>query len=168
MFCRFAFVIGLTLMGWAVFVIRAAHVQAVTCAGADVTKATTILAGSCAQSTWPYLQGFALLIGGALLIISGLAMGSARSSTERKMERAYRKELKAGKFDYDPTAQVTDATVRGRLSMHHGYVERPESPPIPYEQRFLKPFDDDKTSLREDAASEITQANGEKDHEEEQ
>jgi len=166
MFRRACFVIGFALMGWAVVVIRAAHVQALRCSSTDVTKATNILSGSCTQSTWPYLQGFALLIGGALLIIMGLALGSSRSSNERKMERQYRKDLKAGKFTHDPS-KVADMSAKGRLTLHHGYVERPESPPIPYEQRFLKPFDEPgSVALGEDATAEVAQADGEEHPEE--
>jgi hypothetical protein len=163
---RASFALGLALMGWAVFVIRAAHVSAVACTGTDVTKAHTILAGSCTGVTWPYLQGFALLIGGAFVIIFGLALGSARAGQERKVERQFRRDLKAGKYDYDPTAVVTEATIRERISMHRGYQVTPESAPIPYEQRFLKPFDDASTTLGEDAATEVAQTDGEKDREE--
>ena len=162
---RACFVLGLAMMGWAVFVIRADHVHTVTCAATEVTKATSIVSGACAQN-WSYLEGFGLLIGGALIIIVALALGSSRRIDERRMERKFRKELKAGKYRHDPS-KVVDLNAKGRLTLHHGYSERPETPPIPYEQRFLKPFDEPtSTDLGEDATTEVAQSDGEKDHEE--
>jgi len=165
MFRRACFVLGLAMMGWAVFAIRATHVRTATCAATEVTKVTTIVSGACAQ-TWSYLAGFGLLVGGALIIIVALALGSSRSIDERRMERQFRKDLKAGKYRHD-LSKIVDLSAKGRLTLHHGYSERPETPPIPYEQRFLKPFDAPASAeLGEDATTEVAQSDGEKNHEE--
>jgi hypothetical protein len=95
---RLLFVLGLGCAatgGWIVH-----HEGAINNAcNASLTTSSpgTVVSAQCLGVVWPYAEGFALVIVGAILVFAGLMV------TRRVMsgERQYMKDLKAGAYDRD-------------------------------------------------------------------
>jgi hypothetical protein len=151
----------------AVPLLRWAHVSAVTCSrpGTSASVSVNFQAG-CLNQLTPYLRGVACLAVGAIMVIIGLGMGRGPSGSERKADRQYKRDLKAGKYDPTPIAPEDDLTsVHNRLALLKAQAERADSAHISHDNRFLKPFDPSPES-GEDATSEVAQADAQENGEE--
>lgn len=85
--------------------------------------------------------------------------------SERKAERRYKKDLKAGKYDFKPKDPAEGlASVNNRLALLKAQVQRPNSGHISHDNRFLKPLSDGDSG--ENATSEVSQAEAQEDGEE--
>jgi hypothetical protein len=86
-----------------------------------------VIPAQCVNIVWPYAEGFALLIAGAVFVFAGLILTRRMMSSERQ----YLKDLKAGKYDRDndhhnaddfnlqiPTLKM-NASLRGGLYDEH-------------------------------------------------
>ena len=163
---RFLLLLGLVSMGAAVPLLHSAHAQSATCnqSGASSVVSVNFQSG-CLNQLWPYLRGVSFLAVGALVIIIGLGMGRGMSGSERKAERQYRRDLKAGKFDHKPVAPEEDLTsVHSRLALLKAQAQRPETGHISHDNRFLKPFVAGDSG--EDATPEVSQPEAQEDGEE--
>ncbi len=187
MFRRLMMLIGLGAMAYAVPIIRVAHRRSVTCTNLTLHHAPsgTLTLANCANVTMPFLLGLGYLIVGAVIVLVGLVLGKSLKGQDRKNERAFRRDLKAGKYDFDPN-KLDPSKNLGRFKLAAEEVRQREakvSAPIPWEDKFLKPFpesgetqesapegesaNDQDLESGEDAAAEIaqseTQETGEKD-----
>lgn len=157
---------GLISMGTAIPLLRSAHVHSATCQQPGASSSVSVdFQSSCLNQIWPYLRGVAFLAVGALVVIISLGIGRGMSGGERKAERQYKKDLKAGKYDHKPRDPDEDLTsVQSRLELLKSRSERPDSGHISHENRFLRPFSAEGSG--EDPAAEVAQTEAQEHGEE--
>jgi hypothetical protein len=180
---RLMIIIGLIFMGYAVPIMRAAHQRAVRCTNGTLhSHSGTFIMANCANTTQAYLLGIILLVVGALTTLIGLLVGGSESAKRRASERAFKKALKSGAYDFDPDRLDPEKNL-GRFKRAAEETRRREaaaSDPVPWDQKFLTPFPDqsdggsdgrpggDADSLREHPSTEISQSQSQKSAEEDQ
>ncbi len=124
---RVLFILGLMFSTYGGWLFHHESVLNARC-NAIVTSPTrgTMVPAQCVDIVWPYAEGFALIILGAVLVLAGL-MWSRRAMAG---EHQYMKDLKAGKFSrendhlnaYNFNTKIPTVTLSG--NGRHGLYDR--------------------------------------------